>query len=248
MLVYSKKHYLPTITNIVVLDFAERGYLYTSLDVYEAGVILSNIPEYIDKDNLEILIKPRDVPFRESISELYNILPYPLKPLAYMLYLTDVEYVDPVEQIGVLDIILRFSQPVHWFDTPRHLRADFTFGPCIQREYQLNWKNFFNSSIDYDSLLHPDIEVQKHPIYVVETTKYEDVLKVPVAQVTTAPEVVETSSKEETESESNWIKFEVEENDDEFISPFDTTDVKEVSKENTQALPAGVLDFLNQIN
>lgn len=174
MIVYSTKQYLPTRSNFITLDFKNFGYLYVTAPVYEAGVRLSYSKIFSDKTILETMIRPKDKEYRESIGKLFDILPFPLKPLSYMLYLTTEEYYDLEDQIGVLSVILQYSQPYYWFDTPRMCRSEFNFGKSIRREYQLSWKEFFEYSIEYDKIINPDKAEKMHPIYVMNVSPYQD--------------------------------------------------------------------------
>lgn len=175
MLVYSTDRYLPTKLGIITLEFND-GYIYVGRKAYDSGVLLSSKREYKDTNILEKLVKPTDKETRQSIKQLYNILPYPLKPLSYMLYLTEVEYTDFIEQIGALNIILQFSQPVYWFSTPKDKRQDFNFGQSIKQEYELDWKTFFDNSILFEDILHPKQDTEKYPIFVINATSTNSLL------------------------------------------------------------------------
>jgi hypothetical protein len=170
MLAFSIKRYLPTRLGIITLECGEVGYLYVGQKAYNSGILLTQ--SVLDKgfEYVEQHMKPANVEDRPSVKEFYDKLPNPLKPLALLLYNTVKEYTTFEEQVGVLDVILQSVFPTAYFHTPKNQRITFEFGRSIESEYRYDWETFFNSCIDYDTLIHPKDNAEKHPIFVVSAT------------------------------------------------------------------------------
>lgn len=177
MLAYSEKRYLPTHSNIVVLDCIkpQNGYIYIDLKAYNSGVILSQNEKYMDKNYLLETSKPTNINYRKSIEELFEELPYPLKPLSYLLYMTQKEYTNFNEQIAALNVILQNVYPTYWFQTPKDIRPNLSYSTLLLTEAEYDWTNFFNSCIDYDTIIHPEkADTKSFPIFVVNAVSTEN--------------------------------------------------------------------------
>jgi len=174
MLVFSEKRYLPTKLSVITLECPNGGYIYADMKSYNSGVLLSQNEEYSSKEKLLIAAKPKNAGRRKSIEDFYDKLPNPLKPLAYLLYLTGEDYKDFSEQVGALNIILQFIYPTYWFSTPKEQRLDMNFGTSVKAEYELDWKNFFENSIRYDDIVNPKENKEKFPIYVINAAYSEN--------------------------------------------------------------------------
>lgn len=232
---------MPTKLGIITLEF-EKGFLYVARKAYECGVLLSNKREYKDANILEKLVKPTDKETRPSIKQLFDILPYPLKPLSYMLYLTDVEYTDLADQLGALSIILQFSQPVYWFSTPKDKRQDFSFGSSIRQEYELDWQTFFDNSILFEDIIHPKENTEKYPIFVINATATNSLL--PTANI-----VQNNSSAVLNGDGTVTIDFD-DEDIENFSTQEDTNSNIETSKEDnsnsSSSIPQEYADLLGE--
>lgn len=174
MLAYSIERYLPTKNNIITLDVLDGGYVYAGIKAYNCGLLLSHNRKYDTKEKLTLAVKSKNVDRKISIDELYDKLPEPIKPLAYMLYLADNEYKEFSEQIGVLNIIIQSVHPIKWIETPYPQRIDMKFGKSIKAEYEYDWKNFFDSCIKYDDIINPKETKERFPIYVIKASYIEN--------------------------------------------------------------------------
>lgn len=174
MLIFSEERYLPVKSGIITLDCPKGGYIYAGLKAYNSGVILSQSREYDSKEKLLALAKPKNVFRRKSIDDLYDLLPNPLKPLAYLLYLAEEEYKEFSEQVGALNIILQFVYPTYWFATPKEQRMDVSFGSSIKAEYEYDRRVFFDNCIKYDDIVNPKESKERFPIYVINASYAEN--------------------------------------------------------------------------
>ena len=168
MLVYSVKKYLPTRCGIMVLETADHGYIYVDFKILESAIMLSSQAFYQTFESAESIVKPLDKPHRETVKRLYDFLPYPLKPLALLLYWTEQEYDVLSDQIGCLHIISTIIHPYQWLKAPKDQRMQLgPFGASIRTEYMYEWKSFTESCIDYETIINPSESNEKHPIFVI---------------------------------------------------------------------------------
>lgn len=249
MLAFSIKRYLPTRLGIITLDCGEFGYLYVGQKAYNSGVLLSQ--SVLDKgfNYVEQHMKPASVEERPSVKEFYDKLPNPIKPLALLLYNTEKEYTKFEEQVGVLNIILQSIFPTAYFNTPKNQRITYSFGPSIEAEYRYDWKNFFDSCIDYDTLTNPKDSKETHPIFVISAEqvvdgnpfRHPEPPRVEVPKVT-VPEPVPVPKEEPTVKDEE-VK-EVEEMEE-------TNEPQEINEEITEEIPEveeiSGEDFLEQM-
>lgn len=170
MLAYSIEKYLPTHSNIITLECEDVGFIYSGIKAYSSGILLTQNSKYNDVDKLTEITKPKNMFRRKSIEELYNKLPSPLKPLAFLLYQTKEDYKSFADQIGALSIILQTIHPTYWFETPIEQRFSLSFGSSLKSEYEYDWKVFFDSCIKYDDLINPKENTEKHPIFVINAS------------------------------------------------------------------------------
>lgn len=168
MLVYAVKKYLPSRCGIMTLETPDHGYIYVDYKILESSVLLSSQAFYQTFESAESIVKPLDKSHRESIKRFYDFLPYPLKPLALLLYWTEQEYDILSDQIGCLHIISSIINPYHWLKAPKDQRMQLgPFGPSIRTEYSYEWKSFIESCIDYETLTNPTDSSEKFPIFVI---------------------------------------------------------------------------------
>lgn len=168
MLAFSLKRYLPTKLGIITLECGELGFLYVGQKAYNCGIILTEEIMKSGYDKMEENMRPDGMDRRESIKTFYDKLPNPLKPLSFLLYSTKEEYVDFPKQVGALHIILQSIYPTYYYNTPKSQRIRLEFSKAIEAEYELDWNEFFNTSIDYDTLTNPKEEEEKYPIFVIQ--------------------------------------------------------------------------------
>lgn len=168
MLAYAVKKYLPTRCGITTLETPDHGYIYVDYTILESAILLSSQAFYQTFESAESVVKPSDKPHRETIRRLYDFLPYPLKPLALLLYWTEHEYDVLSDQIGCLHIISTIIHPYLWLKAPKDQRMPLgPFGPSIRTEYSYAWKSFTESCIDYEAIMNPAESNEKHPIFVI---------------------------------------------------------------------------------
>lgn len=172
MLIYSEERYLPTHSNIITLDCHEsiKGFIYVEIKAYNAGVILSHEQKFLDTDYLDKISRPDNLGKRTSIENFFDQLPNPLKPLAYLLYTTEIDYKIFSEQVGALNIILQSVYPTFWFQTPKEKRPNFSFSSLIQTEWENDREVFFRNCIKYEEIIHPKSNTEKFPIFVINAS------------------------------------------------------------------------------
>lgn len=233
MLAYSIKHYLPTRCGIFTVE-CELGYLYIDAKAYNSGVLLTEQYLKSSYNELHELFKPDNMETRASVKECFDKLPNPIKPLAFLLYATKIEYTEFPKQVGALDIILSSIFPTYYLNVPKNQRVALEFGPVIEEEYELDWKNFFDSCIDYDTLLNPPEETEKHPIFVIQASN-----GVPVGNFTpTAPAFSDTaSSNSGSDDEGELIVFDEDAYLAEMEAAFNSTSTPTVDTSSSSSEP-----------
>jgi len=138
------------------------------MKIYESALMLSSQAFYQTFESAELVVKPQENPSRDTIKRLYEFLPYPLNPLALLLYWTEREYDVLADQIGCLHIISTIIHPFQWLKAPKEQRMQLgPFGPSIRTEYAYAWKAFIESCIDYEKIINPSESDDKHPIFII---------------------------------------------------------------------------------
>lgn len=144
------------------------GFMYVGQKAYNCGLMLTEEILKIGYDKMEENMRPDNMDKRESIKEFYDKLPNPIKPLAFLLYSTKEDYTDFPKQVGALHIILQSIYPTYYYNTPKDQRIRLEFSKAIEAEYELDWQEFFNNSIDFDTLTDPPKDEEKYPIFVIQ--------------------------------------------------------------------------------
>ncbi|GMQ55935.1 hypothetical protein AN1V17_03270 [Vallitalea sediminicola] len=145
MLVTSKKRYLPTTINTLVL-VKNDDFFYIHRDVYDKAIILT------DRYTLEELIKNIEPEHNLSaIQYFYDNTPTPINILAPFLGLVVEGLPEDIEILtGAIHIITAATDVKSYTRVHTELRKTLEFSLYIQEEYEMAWERFFMTSIPYE--------------------------------------------------------------------------------------------------
>lgn len=145
MLVTSKKRYLPTTINTLVL-VKNDDFFYIHRDVYDKAIILT------DRYTLEELIKNIEPEHNLSaIQYFYDNTPAPINILAPFLGLVVEGLPEDIEILtGAIHIITAATDVKAYTRVHTELRKTLEFSLYIQEEYEMAWERFFMTSIPYE--------------------------------------------------------------------------------------------------
>lgn len=145
MLVTSKKRYLPTAINTLVLA-KDDYFFYIHRDVYDKALILAN---RYSLDELIRIVEPSSNPI--AIQYFYDHVPAPIHILAPFLGLVTSDLPEDIEILtGAIHVITAATDVIAYTQVHTELRKTLEFSLYIQEEYEMAWERFFITSIPYE--------------------------------------------------------------------------------------------------
>ncbi|GKX28653.1 hypothetical protein SH1V18_11330 [Vallitalea longa] len=145
MLVTSKKRYLPTTINTLVL-IKNDYFFYIHRDVYDKAIMLT---DRYTLDELVENIQPQNN--LSAINYYYENSPSPINILAPFLGLVDKGLPNDIETLtGAIHVITAAIDVKAYTLIESDLRKTLEFSLYIKEEYEMAWERFFMTSIPYD--------------------------------------------------------------------------------------------------
>lgn len=163
MLVTSKKRYLPTTINTLVLA-KNDDFFYIHRDVYDKAIILN---DSFTLDELISNIEPQNN--LSAIHYFYENSPAPINILAPFLGLVVEGLPEDIEILtGAIHVITAATDVKAFTRIHTELRKTLEFSLYIQEEYEMAWERFFMTSIPYEernTLINTQAQpIQEEPI------------------------------------------------------------------------------------
>lgn len=153
MIIYSKKKYVPIVSEMMTIDLANGYHIITTRTCYNQGVILSY--KYGENYTNE---RFQPVESKIDYSDIENILPPELKFFSSLIGLVDIPDEDIPnltieDKLKAISIILASSYPLQFFKEDPDKRLPIRFVKSVITEGDRMWKDVIRfNCIEYDNI------------------------------------------------------------------------------------------------